>query len=62
VVTPQDTVDRIQELIDDPDRMKTMGNAARTYAEESGGAAVASARLVSDLIALGVSRRRPDSR
>lgn len=62
VVTPQDAVDRIRELIDDPDRMNTMGNAARTYAEESGGAAVASARLVSDLIELGVSRRCPDSR
>ena len=62
VVTPRDAVDRIRELIDDPDRMKTMGNAARTYAEESGGAAGASARLVSDLIELGVSRRCPDSR
>jgi 3-deoxy-D-manno-octulosonic-acid transferase len=62
MVTPQDAVDRIRELIDDPDRMKTMGNAARIYAEESGGAAGASARLVSELIELGVSRRCPDSR
>jgi len=62
VVTTQDAVERIGALIDDPDRMKTMGNAARAYAEESGSAAGAGARLVSELIALGFSGRRPDSR
>ena len=62
VVTPQDAVEQIRKLIDDPARMKTMGRAARAYAEESGDAAGASARLVSELIELGLSRRRPDSR
>ena len=61
VVTPRDAVARIRELIDDPDRMETMGRAARAYAEEAGDAAGASARLVSELIDTGLSRRRPDS-
>jgi 3-deoxy-D-manno-octulosonic-acid transferase len=61
VVTPRDAVARIRELIDDPDRMETMGRAARAYAEEAGDAAGASARLVSELIDRGLSRRRPDS-
>jgi 3-deoxy-D-manno-octulosonic-acid transferase len=62
VVTTQDAVERIRALIDDPDRMKTMGNAARAYVEESGSAAGAGARLVSELVELGFSRRCPDSR
>jgi 3-deoxy-D-manno-octulosonic-acid transferase len=62
VVTPQDAVERIGDLIDEPDRMERMGDAARAYAEESGGAAGASARLVSGLIERGLSRRRSESR
>jgi 3-deoxy-D-manno-octulosonic-acid transferase len=62
VVTRQDAVELIRELIDDADRMETMGTAARVYAEESGDAATESARLVSELIELGFSRRRPESR
>ncbi len=61
VVTPRDAVDRIRELIDDPDRMEKMGLAARAYAEEAGDAAAESARLISELIDIGLSRRRPDS-
>ena len=61
VVTARDAVDRIRELIDDPDRMEKMGLAARAYAEEAGDAAAASARLVSELIDTGLNRRRPDS-
>lgn len=62
VVTRQDAAEAIRELIDDPGRMETMGNAARGYVEESGDAAMASARLVSELLELGLSRRRPDLR
>jgi 3-deoxy-D-manno-octulosonic-acid transferase len=61
VVTPRDAVDRIRELIDNPDRMEKMGLAARAYAEEAGNAAAESARLVSELIEIGLSRRHPDS-
>jgi len=60
-VTPRDATDQIRELIDDPVRMEAMGGAARSYAEEAGDAAGASARLVSELIDLGFSRRRPES-
>jgi len=62
VVTRQDAVELIRELVDDPVRMQMMGSAARVYAEESGNAAGESARLVSELLELGFSRRRPDSR
>ena len=61
-VTRQDAAESIRELIDDPDRMATMGSAARVYAEESGDAAGEGARLVTELLELGLSRRRPDSR
>lgn len=61
VITRKDAAERIGDLIDDPARMRAMGSAARAYVEEGGEAASANARLVSELIDLGVSRSPPAS-
>ncbi len=60
-ITSRDAAARVRELIDDPGRMQKMGAAARAYVEEAGGAAEASARLVSELIELGLKQRCPGS-
>jgi len=61
VLTEQDAVEQLRALIDDPARMRAMGSAARAYVEEGADAASANARLVSELIDVGVSRRPPGS-
>ncbi len=58
VISSQDAAERIEALIEDSDRMRTMGEEGRRYVEESGDAAGASARLVLELVDLGISRRR----
>ena len=58
VITAQDATERIEALIEDPEGMREMGEAGRRYVEESGDAAVASTRLVLELVDVGISRRR----
>lgn len=57
----RNAADRIAALIDDPDRMRRMGAAARAYVERNAGASEEGADLVSELVDRGLSRRSSSS-
>jgi len=61
VISGQNAGERIAALIRDPERMRRMGEAAKSYVERNAGAAAGSADLVSELVDAGFSRRRSKS-
>lgn len=48
----------IRELVEDPDRRRAMGDAARSYVEEAPDAIAAGCRLIGDLVERGFRARR----
>jgi 3-deoxy-D-manno-octulosonic-acid transferase len=57
VVGRPDATERIRALIGEPDRRRTMGEAGRSYVESEAGAAEGNAKIVSELLDIGLSRR-----